>query len=619
MERNSYIFSLMYTRLSRPSILAATLVAIALVASACSGVGNAPASVPQETTALVNSVNATVVSPEVQPDAPSMCVRLPTSNAADDLVANTYRFSPNPGVELPEDPDWSENPLDSNNWLFQYHTLRWARSLLVRWQETGDDAYFDRFEFLLSDWYKDNPREDPPSSFSWNDHSTAWRAMVFACASEFITEPWMGEALVLHGTTLADPDFYVKRGNHAFNQSIGLLAIGCRLENEGWIDLATERIETLVTDSLDSQGVTNEQAVEYQLYNRQLYSGASDWFAACDLEEPSILGRVNDMDEFLGFATMPNGEYVMIGDTGGRPAASYQSSITEFAASGGKSGTAPDSTSALFDAGFFFTRTGWGEDRAFADEVFMSVRFGPPRAFHGHFDGGSLTLYGYGTRLLIDPGKFTYNADELRTYFVGPQAHNVVLVEGATYPENETTNLTQVIMNEDFDYLSLERPIGEGVDWEREIVFSRDGYVVVVDRVEQPGAATVNQLWHLVESSNPTIDGSLVKTNRDGGNLAIVQLVEPDDISLIEGSEDPVQGWVSYRFGDRIPAPVVVSSMTGDRVTFVTLLAPSPNGETPEVLSFDLGDETVDLEFVYLGATNRVLISNGDVSIETAP
>ena len=592
---------------------------ISIVASACVG-GSDPAGSP---TGVVEQAFRTVDSASASSsdtiDRPSMCVRLPTSNAAEGLMDNTYAFSPHEPVQLPNNPDWGENPLESNNWLFQYHTLRWSRSLLVGWQETGDEALLDRFRFLLSDWYADNPPDAPPSDFSWNDHSTAFRAMTYACASEFFDESWMQDALILHGETLADPDFYVKRGNHAFNQSLGLLAIGCRLGNQDWIDLATQRIANLVTESVDAQGVTNEQAVDYQLYNRRLYSQAQEWFAACELTPPTALLRASDMDDFLAHATMPNGDYVMIGDTAGHGAAADLSPSTEFAATAGVSGTRPESTSALFDAGFFFTRTGWGEERAFADEAYMSVRFGPPRTFHGHEDGGSITVYGYGTPLLIDAGKFTYNSGPERGYFVGPTAHNLVVVDGVPYLDRQETILEQIQSTERYDFLTLRRSIAEGTQWTREILFSRDGWILVVDRVDQDDTRRIQQLWHLVEDSHPTVDGTSVVTNRDYGNVAITQLTEIDEVVVVEGSDNPVQGWVSYKFDVREPAPTVIVSKSGERVVFATLLTPSPSIEVPEVHQVSIHDDAVSVDFTFLETRNRVSIVDGKVAIDASP
>ena len=74
----------------------------------------------------------------------------------------------------------------------------------------------------------------------------------------------------------------------------------------------------------------------------------------------------------------------------------------------------PTAQFATFDAGFAFGRTGWGTTRPFEDEVMWSARFGPGRAFHGHLDHGAVTLYGYGQRLVDDPGLFTMNSNRWR-------------------------------------------------------------------------------------------------------------------------------------------------------------------------------------------------------------
>ena len=87
---------------------------------------------------------------------------------------------------------------------------------------------------------------------------------------------WVRDALRTHGAVLADPAFYVDHGNHALNQSRGLLAAGCILGRRDWQRLAARRIAALLAESVDRQGVTNEQSVYYQLYNLEAYRAAAD-------------------------------------------------------------------------------------------------------------------------------------------------------------------------------------------------------------------------------------------------------------------------------------------------------------------------------------------------------
>ena len=90
---------------------------------------------------------------------------------------------------------------------------------------------------------RDNPRGAGRSAFAWNDHSTAIRTFVLACAAVVAPKAnWIRAALRTHAATLADPGFYVRHGNHALNQSRGLLAAGCILGRRDWQRLAADRI-----------------------------------------------------------------------------------------------------------------------------------------------------------------------------------------------------------------------------------------------------------------------------------------------------------------------------------------------------------------------------------------
>ncbi len=149
---------------------------------------------------------------------------------------------------LPENPTWTEDPLDDQNWSFRYHSLTTTVGpLLAAGATTGDRRYLDRAAFLLADWVADNPRDAPPAPMSWNDHSTALRAIMIACALQILPhDPWLLDAAEAHAATLSDPTFYVNDGNHAINQARGLLSLGCVLDRPEWKALAATRLGTLV-------------------------------------------------------------------------------------------------------------------------------------------------------------------------------------------------------------------------------------------------------------------------------------------------------------------------------------------------------------------------------------
>ena len=202
------------------------------------------------------------------------------------------------------------------NWGFQYHSLRWIPPLLQAYEATGENAYKARASALLYDWYRTNPRGASPSAMAWNDHGTAWRAGVYACAMAVLGRPaWLLAALSRNGAALADPGFYVGAGNHALNQDIGLLDAGIALPRADWIDLAVSRLGRVIVTDVDAQGVNKEGAIGYQQYIYERGVVARQRILDAGRTVPSTFARVAAMPAFLAFGILPDGTYEALGDT----------------------------------------------------------------------------------------------------------------------------------------------------------------------------------------------------------------------------------------------------------------------------------------------------------------
>jgi Heparinase II/III-like protein/Heparinase II/III N-terminus len=497
---------------------------------------------------------------------------------ADALMAGELKLSRHKAFRLPRDPTWAEDPFNDRNWEFQYHSLRFLWDLFEAWRITGDRAYQDRGLNLLHDWVRDNPRGAARSGFAWNDHSTAIRTFVLACAAAVAPKKaWIRDALRTHAAALADPDFYVHHGNHALNQSRGLLAAGCVLGRQDWQRLAADRIAGLLAESVDRQGVTNEQSVYYQLYNLEAYRAAARRMEACGIAVPRAFRRLDRMINLLTHATLPDGTYTALGDTSHAPARAIRGTTAAFAATGGRKGRMPAATFATFDAGYAFGRTGWGTTRAFEDEVMWSARFGPGRVFHGHLDHGSVTLYGYGSRLVDDPGLFTLNNNRWRDFAMSRAAHNVITVSGVPYRASSSARLERAKTGAAFDDITIVDPGYPGVDLRRRVVFSRGlGWLLVDDRASTAAVRTYRQRWHLLPGTDPMLAGTTIRTRTCGGNVAIFQFRPVDEMRVIEGGRAPVQGWYSTTLNRRKPAPTVEAIRTGRTVRYTTLLVPLP-------------------------------------------
>ncbi|HEX2754237.1 MAG TPA: heparinase II/III family protein [Candidatus Limnocylindrales bacterium] len=540
----------------------------------------------------------------------------PVDRAAE-LLANRYLLSPHRIVTLPADPTWRENPLHDANWQFQYQAMRYVLDLFAAWNSTGVDAYRARALFLLHDWYVSNPRANPRSAYSWNDASTAFRAVVYACAADLTPmTTWLRNALLLHGRTLADPAFYVGIGNHALSQSIGLLEVGRVLGRRDWMTLARDRLNRLVLSSVDAQGVTNEQAAFYQTYNYVHYRLARSRLLAVGLSPGSGFARVDLMPRFLAQTALPNGEYEMIGDTEAVAIPSYPGTWTEFIATKGASGPTPPLVAAYAD-GYQFARTGWGTNRAFADETSIAIRWGPaPRTAHGHPDGTSVTLYAWGSRLLVGPGKYTFNSGSWRSFFTSRRANSVVTVDGLSWNRAASTTREGRVVTSTLVDVRLKTQGFAGVTQTRRITWSRRlGYMLVDDRAQSLVRHTYRQLWHLVNGANPRIGVSTVWTQRPRGNVLIRQLTGSPTLRVVTGATDPIQGWISYRYGQRVAAPVVQAIRTGTSVRYLTLIAPSEGAPDARVTNLRLTAGGYAVTITIGGRSERVIASGSAVSI----
>jgi hypothetical protein len=141
----------------------------------------------------------------------------------------------------------------------------------------------------------------------------------------------------------------------------------------------------------------------------------------------------------------------------------------------------------------------------------------PPLYGHGHADALSLILRAGQHDLLIDPGTYTYNGDpRLRQYFRSTRSHNTVCIDGADQArqtgafmwaapyksrllrrETRPDGNLQLLARLDSDY-----DCGRIVHW-RGLVYSREGSLLVWDRIEGPGMHEIELNWH---SAVPIID-----------------------------------------------------------------------------------------------------------------
>ncbi|HEX6362663.1 MAG TPA: alginate lyase family protein, partial [Albitalea sp.] len=192
-------------------------------------------------------------------------------------------------------------------------------------------------------------------------------------------------------------------------------------------------------------------------------------------------------------------------------------------------------------------------------------------AGHGHADALSVLLTWAGREWLVDAGTYCYNAaPQLRRYFRGTSAHNTLVVDdqdqseyGASFlwlrdvncaliPENGATG-RRVHATHD-GYLRLSDPVMH----HRRVTL--DGRTLLVeDWLECAQPHDVMLHWHAGVGIALQREGADWALRADGHTVRLRLEGAEFQAGVIEGCEDPVQGWVSPRFYERAAAPVLVA------------------------------------------------------------
>jgi hypothetical protein len=191
-------------------------------------------------------------------------------------------------------------------------------------------------------------------------------------------------------------------------------------------------------------------------------------------------------------------------------------------------------------------------------------------AAHGHADALQLIISRDGIPLLIDSGTYAYQeGGQWRDYFRSTAAHNTIVIDGDNQSEILGTFLwgrkanTQLLKWD--SQAEYEIAIGEhdgysrvGIIHRRAVVFLKPNWLFVSDWVIGGGDHSVDQLWHLSPHSEVELgqDQSIIKTL---GITFSIHTEESSDMltTVIKGSNEPLQGWISKGYGHKEPSPVI--------------------------------------------------------------
>ncbi|MCC5937075.1 MAG: alginate lyase family protein [Lunatimonas sp.] len=518
-------------------------------------------------------------------------------------------------------------------WLSNRHT-QLARVMNVYF-ETGNVKYARFVDEFLKDFIL---KSMPYPAEKGNE--SIWRGLEVAARAKVWTRVFYGMSNSTHLSdatrllilrSLPDHAHYNRSfhgGNNWLTMEISALstiaAYFPELQDSGaWLDYSIDAMVASMRDQVYPDGVQTELASHYHnvsLHNFELFK------EICEKAGRSLPAyfenTIRDMYRYIAHAVRPDGHRILNndGDRGSdrelilAGARKYQAADWEYIATNGLRGSIPAGGPSFFFpwAGQLISRNGYGPH---AHWSFFDV--GPWGSGHQHNDKLHLSIAAYGRDLLVDAGRFAYTgavAEKFRPYALSSAGHNLLLLDGKgqgrgpTHAQNPLTE-EDVVITEDFDFaygmfdsfLDLEGEASHA----RSMMYVRDHFWVVVDRVFTDRPRTVEALWHWHPDCDPLIDGNRIQTNNSFGNLTIVP-VGPSGwrIDQVRGQEDPViQGWYSPEYNVYGPNTTSIYQMPiSENSQFVWVLVPSEKpGVAASAAISESTEEAIKLEVEVAG------------------
>jgi hypothetical protein len=275
----------------------------------------------------------------------------------------------------------------------------------------------------------------------------------------------------------------------------------------------------------------------------------------------------------------------------------------------GREGEKPDGLPSRFFpwAGQLITRSGWQEDAQWA---FFDM--GPMGTGHYHRDKLHLSVHAGGRDLLVDSGRYGYIDGPERQYIVDTIAHNCLLVDGHGQRLHEYKGAGEIVgqhaIHDDYDcgrgvFDSGFEGIDDTVVHTRAVVYVRDQFWIVVDRVDLEQPHTVEWLWHWHPECTVAVDRfDTMSVDPEVANLRVTPVGgENWEISLYRGTRSPLQGWYSSINMQFIPATAAVYRTRLEKsATVAWVLTPGAGLVQPvqaKMLSTDDGRVEVEVEW----------------------
>jgi hypothetical protein len=527
--------------------------------------------------------------------------------------------------------------------VWELNRCQYFKTLGRAYWYTRDEAYAETFVAHLGAWMEQNPPGrglNWVSSLEVAFRAISWLwALYFFRDSKSLTPTLFLRALkylYLHGRHLETYlSTYSSPNTHLTGEALGLFYLGTLLPEltcaARWRETGERILIAELGRHVRPDGVYFEQSSYYQRYTSDFYTHLyilkqiNDGRLAPELEE-----KLTALLDHLMHITCPDGTTPFYGDDDGgrlvildererndfRAALSTGASLFarpdyKFVAGEAAEETIwllgcrglqsfdeldtlpPGATSRAFnDGGYYVMRDGWTDA-----SNYMLIDCGPHGTLncgHAHADALSFVAAAHGRTLLVDPGTFTYTGSkESRDHFRSSLAHNTLAVDGEsssvpdgpfTWKQIAVARARAWTSQKRFDFFEGEHDgyarLSSPAVHVRSLLFLKNDYWVLRDRVETTGAHRYELRFHFASDADPALEindevEAVRESRQDAPGLELFGFATDGG-----GAWQKEEDWVSRCYGARETATICRFSTEAEGAQeFVTFLIPRDAGE----------------------------------------
>nr|MBU1328628.1 heparinase II/III family protein [Candidatus Omnitrophota bacterium] len=497
---------------------------------------------------------------------------------------------------------------------WELNKFQWVVGYAQQYALENDEKIAARIVAILKDWIGKNPAMKgvnwmDSSEISLRLLSWAWIYFLIKDSKEFdkdFESMFLKNIYFQAGYVESNLSRYSSANNHLISQAAGLFVTGILFSQlkdaDRWLKKGKVILEKEIKKQVYADGVSKEQSTHYHTFVADLYLIAV------------IIGRKNKvmfsketysrLEKMCGFLTHivnRKGIFSSIGDSDYgvsvkldiRNDTANSISVLNTAAIvfnrddfkrnessvddkslwlAGREGYAKYSrlkiadiqldSKGFLDSGYYILRS---------KDLFVSFDCGPlgylSLAAHGHADSLGVTLSVADTPILVDPGTYLYHSgDKWRDYFRSTMAHNTVRIDMLDQSEMTGPFLWGYKAKSYLKYWSPDRDIDkicgyhkgytrlkDPVTHERELTLDKlKGEIIIRDSIFAKGGHLLEQFFHMhPDCALKQISGNVFEIS-SAKTVLFIEFDKALNISILNGSEEPICGWYSEKFGEKI-------------------------------------------------------------------